>query len=150
MPFDFTGKRVIVAGGSRGIGRSIALGFAAAGAGVSICARGAEALAAAREEIARFGGAAHAASCDLADGAAIARYIAEAAKALGGGTAKNRDVVQGGVHLLVPDAWTVAQAHQLSEEIEARIREMVPHASVDTHIEPISDPASYEDQGLDR
>jgi cation diffusion facilitator family transporter len=53
-------------------------------------------------------------------------------------------------HLLVPDAWTVAQAHQLSEEIEARIREMVPHASVDTHIEPISDPASYEDQGLDR
>jgi len=53
-------------------------------------------------------------------------------------------------HLLVPDAWTVAQAHQLSEEIEARIRERVPSASVDTHIEPISDPASYEDQGLDR
>ena len=40
MPFDFSGKRVVVAGGSRGIGRSIALGFAAAGADVSICARG--------------------------------------------------------------------------------------------------------------
>src|SRR5467141_3667079 len=53
-------------------------------------------------------------------------------------------------HVLVPDAWTVAQAHQLCEEIEARVRSMVPHASVDTHIEPISDPASYEDQGLDR
>ena len=53
-------------------------------------------------------------------------------------------------HLLVPDAWTVAQAHQLSEEIEARMRAMVPNAAIFTHIEPISDPASYEDQGLDR
>src|SRR5260221_11872605 len=84
MTFDFTGKRVIVAGGSRGIGRSIALGFAAAGAGVSICARGAEALAATRGEIAGFGGTAHAAACDLADGAAIAGFIGEAARALGG------------------------------------------------------------------
>jgi cation diffusion facilitator family transporter len=53
-------------------------------------------------------------------------------------------------HLLVPDAWTVAQAHRLSEEIEARMRAMVPNAAIFTHIEPISDPASYEDQGLDR
>ena len=53
-------------------------------------------------------------------------------------------------HFLVPDAWTVARAHQLSEEIESRIRSLVPNAAVFTHIEPISDPASYEDQGLDR
>ena len=53
-------------------------------------------------------------------------------------------------HLLVPDAWTVAQAHRLSEEIEARMRAMIPNAAIFTHIEPISDPASYEDQGLDR
>ena len=53
-------------------------------------------------------------------------------------------------HFLVPDSWTVAQAHQLSEEIEARIRSMVPNAGVFTHIEPISDPASYNDEGLDR
>ena len=53
-------------------------------------------------------------------------------------------------HILVPDAWTVAQAHRLSEELETRIRELVPNAAVDTHIEPISDPASYDDQGLDR
>jgi cation diffusion facilitator family transporter len=53
-------------------------------------------------------------------------------------------------HLLVPDAWTVAHAHQLSEEIESRMRAMVPNALVETHIEPISDPASYNDEGLDR
>ena len=53
-------------------------------------------------------------------------------------------------HLLVPDAWSVKRAHQLSEEIESRIRSLVPQASLLTHIEPISDPASYEDQNLDR
>jgi len=53
-------------------------------------------------------------------------------------------------HLLVPDAWSVAQAHRLSEEIEARMRSMVPNASIITHIEPISDPASYDDQDFDR
>jgi 3-oxoacyl-[acyl-carrier protein] reductase len=82
--FDFTGKRVVVAGGSRGIGRSIALGFAATGAAVSICARGAEALEATRGEISRLGHPVHATPCDLADGAAVARYIVEAAAALGG------------------------------------------------------------------
>lgn len=79
--FDFTGKRVVVCGGSKGIGRSAALGFAQAGAAVSICARGAEALAATKAELGPKG---HAAPCDLADGAQIARYIAEAEKALGG------------------------------------------------------------------
>jgi len=53
-------------------------------------------------------------------------------------------------HLLVPDAWTVSHAHRLSEEIEERIRELVEGAAVFTHIEPISDPASYDDQKLDR
>ena len=53
-------------------------------------------------------------------------------------------------HMLVPDAWTVAHAHRLSEEIESRIRSLVANATVLTHIEPISDPASYDDQELDR
>jgi cation diffusion facilitator family transporter len=53
-------------------------------------------------------------------------------------------------HLLVPDEWTVAHAHRLSEEIEERIRMLVPNAGVFVHLEPISDPSSYEDQHLDR
>jgi len=84
MNIDLAGKRAIVAGGSRGIGRAIALGLAEAGAGVSICARGAERLATTREEIARHGGTTHAAVCDLADEAAVPRYIEEAASELGG------------------------------------------------------------------
>lgn len=84
MSFDFSGKRAVVCGGSRGIGRSIALGLAQAGAAVSICARGAETLEATRTEIAKFGHTAHAGVCDLGDGEAIRRYIADAAQALGG------------------------------------------------------------------
>ncbi len=89
MTFDFTGKRAIICGGSRGIGRAIAQGFVAAGAAVSICARGAAGLEATRAELAAQAEQAgrarvHAAACDLADAAAIATYIAAAAEALGG------------------------------------------------------------------
>lgn len=83
-PFDFHGYRVVVAGASRGIGRSIALGFAEAGAAVSICARGEAALEQTRLAITACGVSAHARSCDLADPMAIGAYVAEAASALGG------------------------------------------------------------------
>jgi 3-oxoacyl-[acyl-carrier protein] reductase len=84
MQFDFRGKRVVVAGGSRGIGRAIALGFAAAGAGVSICARGPASLEETRQALAGHGGTVHAAKCDLGDGDAVAGYVSDAAVALGG------------------------------------------------------------------
>lgn len=84
MAKDFAGKRVIVMGGSRGIGRSIALGFAAQGASVSICARNPGPLDATRREIEAFGATAHAASVDLADAKAIEAYVPDAVAALGG------------------------------------------------------------------
>ena len=53
-------------------------------------------------------------------------------------------------HLLVPDAWPVDRPRQLSEEIEERIRSLVPNAITLTHIEPISQPSSYDDIKLER
>ena len=88
MQLDLNGRNAVVAGGSRGIGRSIALAFARAGANVSICARAEAALRATEKELAQCGPAnkrrVHAASCDLADGPAVAKYISDAAQALGG------------------------------------------------------------------
>jgi len=84
MIIDLTGQRVVVAGGSRGIGRAIALAMAEAGAAVSICARGAAGLEVTRGEIAAFGRPTHAAPCDLSQLADIEAYIAAAAGALGG------------------------------------------------------------------
>jgi 3-oxoacyl-[acyl-carrier protein] reductase len=84
MQLDLKGRNAIIAGGSRGIGRSIALAFARAGANVSICARGETALRATEAELGQCGHKVHAATCDLADGPALANYIAAAAQALGG------------------------------------------------------------------
>jgi NAD(P)-dependent dehydrogenase (short-subunit alcohol dehydrogenase family) len=51
MELGLAGKRVLVTGGSKGIGRAIALGFAAEGCDIELAARGSEALAAVRAEI---------------------------------------------------------------------------------------------------
>lgn len=54
------------------------------------------------------------------------------------------------VHLLVPAAWTVQQAHDLSEHFEADIRQSIERSTVFTHIEPLDDPVSMSDAVLDR
>ena len=54
------------------------------------------------------------------------------------------------VHVLVPDDWTVRRGHGLLERIEADIRRAVPAALVFTHLEPLNDPASWEDVKLER
>ena len=54
------------------------------------------------------------------------------------------------VHVLVPPDWTVVRGHQLVEEIEAAIREALPSTVVLTHLEPLGDPASFQDVTLDR
>jgi cation diffusion facilitator family transporter len=53
-------------------------------------------------------------------------------------------------HILVPGSWTVQRGHDLLERIEERIREAVPNSVVDTHLEPIEDPVSWEDTRLER
>lgn len=54
------------------------------------------------------------------------------------------------LHVLVPGAWTVQLGHDWCEQIEADIRQAVPHAHVTTHLEPQEDPVSLVDQTLDR
>lgn len=54
------------------------------------------------------------------------------------------------VHVLVPGTWTVQRGHKLLERIEEEIRHEIDHVSVFTHLEPVEDPASWEDIQLDR
>lgn len=54
------------------------------------------------------------------------------------------------VHVLVPGDWTVQRGHELLEKIEADIRLAVSDAVVFTHLESLDDPASWEDEGLER
>jgi 3-oxoacyl-[acyl-carrier protein] reductase len=84
MNISFEGRKVIVTGGSRGIGRSIALAFAQNGADLAICARGSDGLKSAEGELRRHGGTVFGMSCDVGDGPALVRFITEAAAALGG------------------------------------------------------------------
>jgi divalent metal cation (Fe/Co/Zn/Cd) transporter len=54
------------------------------------------------------------------------------------------------VHVLVPGDWTVQRGHQLLERIEGDIRRALPDIVVFTHLESLDDPASWEDQHLER
>jgi len=84
MDLGLSGKRCIVLGASRGIGRAIALGFAAEGASVAICGRNEQSLAQAAEDLRASGVHVHASACDLADAAALGRFLETARTALGG------------------------------------------------------------------
>jgi cation diffusion facilitator family transporter len=54
-------------------------------------------------------------------------------------------------HLLVPGAWTVQQGHENADMIEETIEDMFDEpVTVTSHIEPVEDPASLKDIGIDR
>jgi cation diffusion facilitator family transporter len=54
------------------------------------------------------------------------------------------------MHVLVPGSWTVQRGHDLSERIEKDLGSVLPQSTFFIHIEPSEDPASFEDQSLDR
>ncbi len=54
------------------------------------------------------------------------------------------------MHVVVPGEWTIARGHALVEELERAVAAVVEGAIVDTHLEPLEDPASFADTALDR
>jgi cation diffusion facilitator family transporter len=51
-------------------------------------------------------------------------------------------------HLLVPGAWSVRHAHDITGKIERAVEAAVPGLEVTVHIEPIEEKASWEDSAL--
>ena len=82
MDLGLRAKGVVVTGGSRGIGRAIALGFAAEGANVAICARGEDSLHNTEIDLREHRVRVHAAPCDVGDPKALDAFLEGARKTL--------------------------------------------------------------------
>ncbi len=87
----FTGKTIFITGGSRGIGKAIALKLASHGANIIIAAKTTEphpklegTIFTAAEEIERAGGKCLPVKCDIREEADVTNAVAEAVKTFGG------------------------------------------------------------------
>ncbi len=83
MDLGLKDKTAVVTGGSRGIGRAIALQFADEGCHVAICARGENALNETAEEIRARGVKAHALTCDVTKTQELDAFLESSRAALG-------------------------------------------------------------------
>jgi 3-oxoacyl-[acyl-carrier protein] reductase len=89
VELGLAGRRAIVTGGSKGLGRAIAAELVAEGAAVAICSRHADELAAAAAELRQHAdvagsGAVLAMPCDVTDPDQVSAFADAAASALGG------------------------------------------------------------------
>jgi NAD(P)-dependent dehydrogenase (short-subunit alcohol dehydrogenase family) len=84
MDLGLGGRRAVVTGGSKGLGKAIAAGLLAEGAAVAICSRHASELEAAAAELAEAGGKVISQRCDVTDPGQVSAFIEESAAALGG------------------------------------------------------------------
>ncbi|MBI3678348.1 MAG: SDR family oxidoreductase [Proteobacteria bacterium] len=84
MDLHLKGKKAVVLGGTRGIGRAIADTLAGEGANVAICARKADQVSEAVAALKDKGVKATGASVDITDGDALKGWIAKAGNELGG------------------------------------------------------------------
>jgi 3-oxoacyl-[acyl-carrier protein] reductase len=84
MDLGLAGKKALITGGTKGIGRSVAEHFAAEGADVAICARNAEEVVETVAALAAKGVRATGRAVDVADGPALKGWVGDAAHEFGG------------------------------------------------------------------
>jgi 3-oxoacyl-[acyl-carrier protein] reductase len=121
MDLQLTGRKALVTGASRGIGRAIAVELAREGCDLALCARGAEPLEALAKEL---GGTVYTQAVDVSDEQAVAGFVDAAAEQLSGLDIVISNVSAGG--LKGPDQWQLSFQADLMSFV--RIAEAaVPH-----------------------
>jgi NAD(P)-dependent dehydrogenase (short-subunit alcohol dehydrogenase family) len=103
MDLQLTGRKALITGASRGIGRAIAIELAREGCDLALCARGAEPLEALAKEL---GGTVYTQAVDVADEQAVAGFVDTAAEQLSGLDIVISNVSAGG--LKGPDQWQLS------------------------------------------
>jgi len=103
MELHLTGRKALVTGASRGIGRAIATELAREGCDLALCARGAEPLEAAAKELRELGRTVYTQAVDVSDESAVTGFAETAAQELGGLDIVISNVSAGG--LKGPDQW---------------------------------------------
>jgi NAD(P)-dependent dehydrogenase (short-subunit alcohol dehydrogenase family) len=115
--FRLDGRVAIVTGGSRGIGRAIATGFASAGASVVVASRSIDACAEVVREIEADGGTAVACAADVADRSSHERLVATAVERFG-----RLDVLVNNAGLLRPHFTVKVSEAELDELLAVNLK----------------------------
>lgn len=124
MDLQLTGKRVLVTGGTRGIGLAIVAAFLDEGATVGYCARDADAVTTTQEALTGRGRAVGSV-VDVGDGDALASWVDRSAEAFGGIDA----VVANVSALAIPDTeanWQLSLNVDLMHTVRL-VRAAMPH-----------------------
>jgi NAD(P)-dependent dehydrogenase (short-subunit alcohol dehydrogenase family) len=133
--FDLTGRVVLVTGGTRGIGRSLAEGYVAAGAKVVVASRKPEACKETEQHLQAMGGKALGVPTHLGDLGALRTLVQKAVDAFGG-----LDVVVNNAAnaLALPLGEYTAEAWAKSMDVNLRgpiflVQEALPHLKRSRH-----------------
>ncbi|GAA4754319.1 SDR family NAD(P)-dependent oxidoreductase [Modestobacter marinus] len=131
MDLQLAGSRVLVTGGTRGIGRATVEAFADEGAAVEFCARDAGEIESTEKALAGRGPGVRGVQLDVRDGAALAGWVAAAAGRLGGLDA----VVANVSALAIPDTeenWYTSFEVDLMHTVRL-VQAALPHLEASAH-----------------
>ena len=124
MDLQLTGRKALVTGASRGIGRAIALQLAAEGCDLALCARGLDSLQALADDLRASGRKVVTAAVDVSDEEAVADFVDTAASELSGLDVVISNVSAGG--LKGPDQWKTSFQADLMAFVRL-VEAAVPH-----------------------